>query len=203
MVISHSDVPLSLQTRNKSHTCYVSKDFNCAMTLLSDRALKTLLVSTYESQVVMGKSGLSELNVHPRQLLGWCWCFSGTVKVPWASWPWLTERIHGQTFKIEAIIFLLTTFFFLWISLLKGKGDVFLVGLCLEQNLGWDRFWPCSPHPSCLWISLAIIHSVSLAWKEPRHQMHDPAQRALKVTYTEAEFVARDFYCLHLLSCTV
>lgn len=106
-----------------------------------------LSVSIYESQVVMGKSGISELECPPQAdaqlVLVVQWHCQGALGIS-TAWPWLRERIPNHMFKTKAITFLLTS---LWIGLLKGRGEVFLIGLCSEQQLGWDRFWPCSPQP--------------------------------------------------------
>lgn len=150
-----------------------------------------------------GSQEFQSWNVHPRQMLCWCWCFSGTVKVPWAS-PLLDcgSESGFPTRCLKQRLWHSFSLFSLWIGLLKGRGKVFLIGLCSEQHLGWERFWPCSARP----LDLPCNNPRHLHGreKEAKLQMHDLTQRPLNLAYTEPKFAARDFSCLHLLlSCTV
>lgn len=128
------------------------------------------------------------------------WHCRGTLGIS-TAWPRLKERIPSQMFKTNALTFLLTTCFVN--KPLKGEGWCFPCWLVLGAEFGVGWILAILPSPSCLWIYLAIIHGVCLAWKEARQQMNDPSQRALKVIY-RAWICSQIFPCLHhLLPCTV
>lgn len=107
-----------------------------------------LSVSIYESQVIMGKSGLSELKCPSPAaallvlVLQWhCWGARGIS----TAWPRLKEKIPSQVFKTKAITFLLTTFFVNKPS--KGKGWSFLSWLVLNTTPGVGQLLAMLPSP--------------------------------------------------------
>lgn len=109
---------------------------------------RQLSVSIYESQVIMGKSGLSELKCPSPAaallvlVLWWhCWGAQGIS----TAWPWLKEKIPSQVFKTKAITFLLTTFFVNKPS--KGKGWSFLSWLVLNTTPGVGQLLAMLPSP--------------------------------------------------------
>lgn len=82
-----------------------------------------------------GSQDFQSWNAHPRQLLCWCWCFRGTVRVPWASPLTTTQReVTQPDIKKKAVTFLLTTFFVNKPP--KGKGWSFPYWLVLRTAHG-------------------------------------------------------------------